>query len=298
MFKIVYFEISGICNANCPWCGTGNRSSKDYSSKFVDLDQFRLAIAKMRESHLIDSNTIIYLFNKGEPTLHPNFLDILKILSDNNLKFAISTNGSKFIEIPNQIQNNLLMIRISMPGFSQRSYDRIHGFNFNKILQNINKWISNINPSKIELCYHIYQFNLEEIDAAKNFCKEKGIKIFTEYAWIIDFQLSIGYLNGTIDKKILYQASKDLFFHYLDDLLKKCPSDYQCPEFETLAIDEFCNVLTCCGVLKNCPNYSLGSLFDLSKDEIEKNKSSQAICLNCLKLGRAFWVHNPCTPNF
>ena len=269
------------------------RSSPRNSSIYTNLNS---AIDKLIKSKLIDSNSVINLFNKGEPTLHPNFLEILKILHDNDLMFTVSTNSSKFIEIPEQIQKKMQFLIISMPGFSQKSYDRIHGFSFKEIIKNTEMWIKNYNPNKIKLNFHIYQFNLDEINLAKKFCEEKGIEFFSEFAWFIDFKLSIAYLNGTIDKKILHKASKDLFFYYIDDLIAQCPLNYQCPEFDNLVIDEYCNVLTCCGVLKNCHNYSIGSLFSLSKEEIEQKKKNQDVCIDCLRLGRSYWVHHPFSP--
>lgn len=54
-----------------------------------------------------------------------------------------------------------------MPGFSQESYDKIHGFNFEKIKENIKKYANDMElagvKDKMWVAYHMYQFNLDEI---------------------------------------------------------------------------------------------------------------------------------------
>ena len=114
MYKTVYFEISGICNANCPWCVTGRGSSKSYPSRFIPPAEFQNAIDYLFKESLIDSGSLINLYNYGEPLLHPYLSEILQILVDKKLKYTISTNASKFIEVDPAILKNLERFFISI----------------------------------------------------------------------------------------------------------------------------------------------------------------------------------------
>ena len=105
-------------------------------------------------------------------------------------------------------------------------------------------------------------------------------------------------INKPFKGKLWRRIGKDLFLHYVDELIARTPQDYQCPQFNILTIDEYCNVLTCCVLPKDHPEYSLGNLFTLSSDDIRKGKLSQNVCSECVKLGISYWVHNPWVPSF
>jgi MoaA/NifB/PqqE/SkfB family radical SAM enzyme len=150
MYKRVHFEISGVCNAQCPWCVNGRNRPKSYTSRFIPPQEFQKAIDRLFEESLIDKNTIIRLFNYGEPLLHPSLQEIMKILVDYKLQYVFSTNASKFIAFNHTLIENLQLFMISIPGFSQESYDKIHGFDFDEILKNIDRWIELIGHNKIQ----------------------------------------------------------------------------------------------------------------------------------------------------
>jgi len=304
-YNLVYFEIVGFCNARCPWCVTGNKSLNQvsYPSRVINVNDFRNAIVTLLEGGLIyPRESKISLANWGEPMLHPELGKILKTLRKNDVNFAISTNASKFVNLENDILGNLQEVRFSVPGFSQSSYDRIHEFNFESILKNIEMFCKNIRKegsnAKLMMAYHLYQFNIDEIDAAMKFCSLNGIELYPYAAYLNDFNLAKAYLDKSISAELLRRIGKDLFLHYVDELIAKTPHNYQCPQFNILSIDEYCNVLTCCVLPKGHPEYSLGKLSTLSCDDIRKGKLSQKVCTECVKSGISYWVHNPLVPGF
>ena len=82
-YDIVYFEIVGFCNAKCPWCITGNKSLDEvsYPSKYIEVDDFENAINYLRDNGFIcPGESRIDLYSWGEPMLHPELNNILKIL--------------------------------------------------------------------------------------------------------------------------------------------------------------------------------------------------------------------------
>jgi organic radical activating enzyme len=298
MYNTVYFEISGICNAKCPWCVTGRGRSKSYPSRFIPPVEFQNAIEYLFRESLIDSSSLINLYNYGEPLLHPCLCEILQILVDKNLKYTISTNASKFIELDPLILKNLERFFISISGFSQNSYNKIHGFNFKKILENVDQWIDQIGKDKIQVQYHVYQFNLDEIEAASAYFKQKCVTFFPYFAYFNDYLLAKSYLDGTLPQKVLDAASKELLLYYVGDQISGVSDSFVCPQYSMLTLDEYCNVLTCCVISKADPDYSIGSLFTLSKHDIEQRKSNQNICNECIQKGISKWVNNVNRPNF
>lgn len=261
-------------------------------------ETFQRLIERLFYLELVNKNTVINLFNWGEPTLNPEIEKIIGIIAKHNLHCSISTNASKYVEINRSLLSTVPRLRISMSGFSQKSYDKIHGFDFQKVLDNVEKYINYYGPSRVSISYHLYQFNIEELPLAINFFAKKKVNCFAYAGYFNDFNLADSFLKGTMDKNTLKKASEQLLLYYVDDLIKKCPLDYTCPQFDKLVIDELNNVLTCCAVPKDSRSYSLGSIFDLSSKDIHDKKTHQAICEDCLKSGIAYWDHNAYTPEF
>jgi len=84
MFKKIYIEITNICNLKCKFCPETNRK-KD----FMSIENFEETIKKIHKH-----TNLVCLHVKGEPLLHPNLEDILKILEKYNLRANITTNGT------------------------------------------------------------------------------------------------------------------------------------------------------------------------------------------------------------
>lgn len=84
MFKKVYIEITNICNLNCKFCPNTSRKKE-----FMTLEKFEEVIKKIHKS-----TKLVTLHVKGEPLLHKDLENILKILEKYNLKTNITTNGT------------------------------------------------------------------------------------------------------------------------------------------------------------------------------------------------------------
>lgn len=287
--KQVFFEIVGKCNAKCTYCVTGNGSQ---TGSFVDIKKFKETINSLYERKIVDSNTNFSLFNWGEPFLHPNFNEIVSFLSERNIKFSLSSNLSVF---PKNIDadsfKSLENVIISMPGFSQNSYSKIHGFNFYKILDNINTLSKIIPVEKMLVSYHIYQFNISEIKLAQEYFKEAGIKVFSSFAYFNDYNMALSYLNNSLTQETVKQISKELLLFYVDDLLSQMPENYLCPQFSYMNIDENCNVIHCCAAPKNSKDYLIGEANFINFDKLN-NRHKSDICKECYKNKLVYWGHN------
>jgi len=78
-FPRVYIEISGICNAKCPYCVTGAGNQPE--GKFIDLKVFRSLLQYIIKKGILRRKTgSLWLYRWGEPFLYPQFLDIVDII--------------------------------------------------------------------------------------------------------------------------------------------------------------------------------------------------------------------------
>lgn len=83
-FKKVYIEITNSCNLNCSFCNNNRRDKK-----FMSIEQFEYIINQVKPY-----TNYVYLHVKGEPLLHPQIEEILKICNSNRIQVNITTNGT------------------------------------------------------------------------------------------------------------------------------------------------------------------------------------------------------------
>lgn len=90
---------SGICDAKCPWCFYG----KKQSHKFIDTS---VLLKLLNEAYDIGVKCVTWT-GGGEPTLHPDFVNISK---ENKMHQGLITNALK---IPKYDPKNFEWIRVS-----------------------------------------------------------------------------------------------------------------------------------------------------------------------------------------
>ncbi len=294
MYKTVYFDISGVCNGDCPYCVTGKkcvigRNEEDIKArKFVDVSEFEKTIDHLLAEKAISvSESILNLYNWGEPFLHPNFNDILQVLTDRNLKYSLSTNCSILKEIPAHLLVNLVSITFSMSGFSQKSYDKIHGFDFETVKRNIITmvivWRKLGYTGNFLIQMHVYQFNIFEINLMSAFANELKISLSVVYAFLNGYRLLQSYRDGTMTYDQMKKTKSELVTYFYDDI--EPAIDESCSQFKFLTINEHCELLPCCGVERGLPLYSFGAVRDMNLEEIICAKRDAEYCKVCLASG-------------
>lgn len=105
-FKKIYVEITNICNLNCSFCSKVNKPKG-----FIKLEQVDYIF-----NEIVDYTDYVYLHVKGEPLLHPNIDEIVKLADKYNLKVNLTTNGTLLLEKIDKISkhNNINKINISL----------------------------------------------------------------------------------------------------------------------------------------------------------------------------------------
>lgn len=304
MFTDVTFEIFGKCNANCQYCVSGKNSIsgsfQKNNSSFIKVEDFKAAINYMLDNEIINLNSTIGLFNWGEPFLHPDFKEILFFLNEKGLRYTLSTNGSKLIEFEKFDLSNLKNIIFSMPGFSQESYDLVHGFKFERIKSNIKKMLSNYRNNgfvgEAVIALHKYRFNEHEVVLAKEFTAELAelnLDLHASAALLNGTAMFKSYLSGKYDEEKVESIELQLYTSFYKQLQSQRPKEYICPQFRRLVLDESCNVITCCGVDKTFYSQALiGNLFELNFEQIKNRKTNMIICSDCQSLGMDYIGHN------
>ncbi|MFA6808765.1 MAG: radical SAM protein [Eubacteriales bacterium] len=306
-FNRVALEISGECNAKCKYCSTGSHNrlfGTDENSVSLSVKDVESLIDDLIERKIIDEKAIIDLYNWKEPLLNKDLELISKYLSNKGLEFTLSTNASV---VPDKnvkgAFKGLTALIISMPGFSQKSYSKIYGFNFEIIKENIKTILKNfINlgfSGEATILYHVYQYNLHELPDAIKFAHDLGVQLYPCFAFPISFDVCIDYITHELSQNLLYEMSSDLFLFQIKDILEERSVDYYCNQGKLLTIDENRDlVLGCCidrysKYADKC--YRLGDITQLDICAIRKLKEASfesEVCQICRKTGADYCGSN------
>lgn len=145
-FRKIYIEITNNCNLNCSFCSEVKRPKK-----FMSLEEFEEILKKTK-----NYTNYIYLHVKGEPLLHPNIIEFIKIANKYNLKVNLTTNGTLFYKLAKELGNCSALNKIN---FSLHSENNIDNY-LESIFENI-KYLSN----KTTVIYRLWTLKNNELDA-------------------------------------------------------------------------------------------------------------------------------------
>ncbi|OHD87895.1 MAG: radical SAM protein, partial [Sulfuricurvum sp. RIFCSPHIGHO2_12_FULL_44_8] len=151
MMSVISFVY--ICNALCPNCPYTNSAIRsDYKDTLImGEDTFKIIADQCGEY-----NAWIRISGGGEPTLHPNAVELIEYAKKAGAKVGLITNGSKFTK-ENSIrllEAGVDMIEFSVDAADPETYARARkGLDWEKLLQNVKRMVELRNklksPSKI-----------------------------------------------------------------------------------------------------------------------------------------------------
>lgn len=113
MYNKAYIEIINYCNLDCDFCPKTTRKKQ-----MMTIEQFIKVL-----SEVSNFTKYIYLHLLGEPTIHPNLKEFIKIANDYNEKVTITTNGTNLDYLYNCMKESRLYkvnISLTMTGGNEK----------------------------------------------------------------------------------------------------------------------------------------------------------------------------------
>ena len=86
---LVHLELSSICNYRCTFCYQVDQEYFSKNRNFIDVNLFKTVIDQLE-----DNVPYITHSNRGEPTMHPHFAELVRYCKDKFLDYKINTNAS------------------------------------------------------------------------------------------------------------------------------------------------------------------------------------------------------------
>ena len=135
----ILWDIGRRCNYDCNYCWNGLHNNKDPHHEYKVINRTILHIIK----NWSKGKEIRWNFGGGEPTLHPYFLDIVKLLKEHNQWILVTTNGSRDTKYWKELRKYCNTVNFSAH-FSSMSKHKGHE---NRFIDNVNTiidWHNNI----------------------------------------------------------------------------------------------------------------------------------------------------------
>ena len=273
MFKKIYIEITNVCNLKCKFCPETIRAKQ-----FMSIEQFEEIIGK-----IYTYTNLVCLHVKGEPLLHKDLENILKVLEKYNLKANITTNGTLIKEKLETLKSSNVVRQIN---FSLHSATQNKSFD--------NNYLQDIFESAEELKNVIISYRLWNLkDIKENNINDDIINKIERY-------YNIKNLKEELTKKDFFKVkenvyiNQDIEFEWPDINKEEIIQKGRCLALkEQIAILVDGTVVPCC--LDNNGDIRLGNIFEdtleaiLNKQEtlqIKENfKNNIVTCKLCKTCG-------------
>ena len=269
MFKKIYIEITNNCNLNCSFCSPVKKTKR-----FMTVSEFEHILKE------VESKTdYIYLHVKGEPLLHPNLIDFLKLAEKYNLKVNLTTNGTLFPILVDKLKVCKALHKINFSLHCEQDNPNY----LNEIFESVKKL-----PEETIIIYRLWTLKDGNLDKKSTTIVEK-IKMY--------YKLSPETVNKIIsDKNIKISpriyVDKDNEFIWPDETNGNESTGF-CMALKTqIAILCDGTVVPCCLDSNGC--IELGNIYHQSLDEIvnsgkfkllkksfQERKITEKLCLNC-----------------
>jgi len=119
-------ELANICNLHCSYCFRSDENLYSSHAEFFPLDLLRRLIDEARDA----ANVTRISFTGGEPTLHPEFAETLRIIGNAGATVSFVTNGWRFERVWPALQENraaVSHVAFSLDGVTREDHDRWRG---------------------------------------------------------------------------------------------------------------------------------------------------------------------------
>ena len=124
--RIIDVELTNLCNFRCLMCPTGTFSQRRDKGFMAD-EVFE---------HLLDEvtphQTALRFIRFGEPTMHPRFLDYIRMAKKRGLLCHVNTNGSKMDQALMEALCDIPLdsLKLSFQGVDRKSYGEMRNIDF------------------------------------------------------------------------------------------------------------------------------------------------------------------------
>ena len=163
----VVIELTNRCNLSCDHCFTGRHGGSDD----LPLEILQKVLAEGKSCGFDELS-----FTGGDPTVHANFPEVLRLTCEAGYEFGFVTNGWNFTTIYPRILPYLRKIKVitfSLDGASENSHDSLRGKgSFRRVMQAMSVCVVERIPFTVNMV--VTANNREEVEAMAHLATKLG----------------------------------------------------------------------------------------------------------------------------
>lgn len=162
----VLFDISSACPARCRYCL--HQSLGLASNRFVSLDNARAILDILSKENF----RYVYLYMSGEPTCHPQFIDLVKLLPPRGITGNVATKLT--VPIPWGLLKGMpIVLDVTVDSLQQESQHHIApGIRTEVVLRNLAE-LKGILPMTVTTV--VNRYNEDELPSLADYFRKRGI---------------------------------------------------------------------------------------------------------------------------
>ena len=168
------FELTNLCNLNCIMCG---RNATTFKPTIFNMDWFRWF------EPMLDTVDEVTLMGWGEPSMHPQFTEMLEIIDRHSARKYFCSNGMNLGKITDAIFDyHVDVFAVSLDGATDETNSRIRrGSDINVITENLKNIVKikkerNLTYPWINFVFCAMKSNIHELPDLVKLAAEIGIE--------------------------------------------------------------------------------------------------------------------------
>ncbi len=280
-------DIVGTCNLRCPSCPVGNYTELP-SKGLMSLETYKKILDKIEREHP-GEKIFIDLYNWGEPGLHKELGEIIRITKTKGYGVGISTNLNVFPDMKRVIEAGPSYIRISLSGFFNQTYQKTHKRgDINLVKSNMHllrHWMDQKKSDVIiQVGFHIYKSNFQEdFWKMRQMSEDLGFIFAPTLAALMPVEKAVKAVDGlplpgdeAILENLVVSTEKRV------ELLAKARPKYRDCQYRQVrtTINFDGSVPLCCATFEKAQIIA-SSFLETTRQEIQSRKYKHSFCKTC-----------------
>lgn len=284
--RYVYaIDIVGGCNLRCPTCPVGQGA--ELAKGLMELALFERVLAKAaaeQAPHRPD----IWLFNWGEPLLHPQVADFVRAVRSAGLTSLISTNLHHGERIDALMQANPDRLKVSLSSLDPSIYAQTHARgDIERVRRNLHALAAARDrhgaTTQIWIGHHLYRNTLAEQADVQALAASLGFGYAPSQAIVAPIETALALALG--EPGVPTPLEDQLLAHPRDmqaALRARRSGRFDCElRFNMTTLDHRGHVGLCCGTTQPLDAVPVGFL-DRDHAGIERRKYANRFCRRCI----------------
>jgi pyruvate-formate lyase-activating enzyme len=293
---IYAIDVVGTCNLRCPTCPVGNFAAADRPKGFMAPELFERILDKI-VAERVAAQPQVWLFNWGEPLLHPELGRLIGAVKQRGLRCHLSTNLNVergLRELARAAPDDL---KISLSGFTSESYARTHARGDLRLvkanLHALRYWLDKAGAAtRVWVGHHLYRDTQHQVAEVRALCDELGFEHHPIAAFYQPLERLVGLLEGRAAPEPVIEALIESPLVYVPRIRAERSTRHDCElRFNQTVINHDGSVALCCSVYDK-PNMLGLNFTETPHAALEEAKYRHPFCGTCMKQGLAYTVRD------